>query len=175
VHDATAGPVSEPGPAVHDIDLDSADSKQLQELQDLREDMGITELVDPLQALLQAPLGPPQSTWHCKRLKTDFVVRGLTSKEYAAAQEQSTRWNRNKRTQRVERDLDATKLSLLICLHGSVNPNFRDPAVLAKFGVQGAPHEAVGAALLPGEIEALAEKVLDVSGFEQDLEEQGKD
>lgn len=156
------------------IDTEDVQSKEARELLKLREDMGITESVDPLQALLQAPMGPPTDKWRCERLHTEFQVRALTTGEYNQVQDRATRWTRNKRTGRMEKDLDASVMSLLVVAAATVEPNFADPQILQRYRVQEG-YKAVSQALLPGEIEAIAEKIMTLSGFDDELEEQGKD
>lgn len=140
----------------------------------LREDMNITETVDPLMALLQAPIGPQFATWKSRRLKVNFQIRSLDNDAYAKAQEQATRFVRNRRTGRMEKDVDGATLSFLVCVSGCVAPNFEAQEVKKKYNAMNA-QDAVKKALLPGEVDQLAEKILQLSGFDEDVEEQGKD
>lgn len=158
---------------IHEIETDDAD-RSPDGMAEVRDQLGITELVDPLRALLDAPVGPVTTTWACSRLKTEFVIKALSSREYNQVQERSTRFTRNKRTGRMDRDLDATTMSLLVCQIGSVSPDFNDPQ-LAKRYPNLQSHEIVSASLLPGEVDSLAAKILTLSGFEEDLEDTGKD
>jgi hypothetical protein len=144
------------------------------ELDKLRQDMGITQNVDPLTALLNSPVGPETGVWRCSRLKVDFKIRSLNNDAYAKAQEQATRFVRNRRTGRMEKDVDGAALSFLVVVSGTTNPDFNDQRVLSKYKALG-PQDAVKKALLPGEIDALAEKILQLSGFDEDVEDQGKD
>lgn len=158
---------------VIEVDTDVAE-KDAGEMDAVREQLGITPLVDPLHALLNAPVGPVLGKWACPRLNTEFTVRALDSHEFTQIQERATRFTRNKRTGRMDRDLDATLMSLLVCLDGTVNPNFRDPQLAQRYpNVKS--HEIVSIALLPGEVDSLASKILTLSGFDEELEETGKD
>lgn len=161
---------------VKNIDLDTAEKRggPEQEMAALREDMGITETVDPLKALLEAPIGPQSGVWKCPRLNTEFTIRSLDNDAYAEAQEEATRYARNRRTGRMEKDIDGATLSFLVCVAGTTNPNFNAEPVKARFHAMSA-RDAVKKALLPGEIDKLAEKILQLSGFDEDVEEQGKD
>lgn len=152
---------------------EKASSPQVQ-LEELRQDMGITENVDPLQALLDSPIGPQTGTWRCRRLKVDFRLRSLDNASYAKAQEQATRYVRNRRSGRMEKDVDGSTLSFLVVVEGVTHPSFNDQNLLKKYNALG-PQDAVKKALLPGEIDQLAEKILALSGFDEDLEDQGKD
>lgn len=161
---------------VQDIDPQVAEKRggAEQELENLRADMGITENVDPLQALLKAPIGPQSGDWPCRRLGVTFKIKSLDNEVYAKAQEQATRFVRNRRTGRMEKDIDGAMLSFLVVVAGCTNPSFENQQVLAKYKSMG-PQDAVKKALLPGEVDGLAEKILQLSGFDEDVEEQGKD
>jgi hypothetical protein len=172
-----ARPASEPlTDEVLQIDPQVAEKRDGPEAQmsALREEMGITETVDPLMALLNAPIGPQKSTWKSKRLGVEFEIRSLNNDDYAKAQEQATRFVRNRRSGRMEKDVDGATLSFLVCVAGCVNPNFESQEVKKRFNAMNA-QDALKKGLLPGEIDQLAEKILQLSGFDEDVEEQGKD
>lgn len=169
-----AEPLTDPDdvPNIETQVAEKANSPQV-ELESLREDMGITENVDPLEALLSSPIGPQTGTWRCRRLKTSFQLRSLDNATYAKAQEQATRYVRNRRSGRMEKDVDGSTLSFLVVVEGVTHPSFHDQNLLKKYNALG-PQDAVKKALLPGEIDQLAEKILALSGFDEDVEEQGK-
>jgi XkdN-like tail assembly chaperone len=176
---SVAEPAAEPLlPADEVINIETETAEKVSgpqaQMDQLREDMGITENVDPLQALLNAPIGPQTGTWRCRRLGTTFSIRSLDNASYAKAQEQATRYVRNRRTGRMEKDVDGATLSFLVVVEGVTNPSFKDQNVLKKFESIG-PQDAVKKALLPGEIDQLAEKILALSGFDEDVEDLGKD
>ena len=157
-----------------EVETDDAQAKDSTEINDVRDRLGVTEMIDPLRALLDAPVGPVTSTWACSRLNTEFVVKAMSSRDYNQVQERATRFTRNKRTGRMDRDLDATVMSLLVCALGSVTPDFTDPQLAQRYPNMQA-HDIVSACLLPGEVDSLASKILTLSGFDEDLEETGKD
>ena len=158
---------------VHVVESDTAE-KDAGNLDAVRDVLGITELIDPLQALLEAPVGPVLGKWACSRLNTEFTIRALDSNEFNQIQERATRFTRNKRTGRMDRDIDATTMSLLTISMACVNPDFRANELGKRYPNKQA-HEIVAAALLPGEVDALANKVMVLSGFNEDLEDAGKD
>lgn len=177
-----AAPPPRPEPATEPIHTepltydaqDAERAAQVTQMQEARDLIGVTEVVDPLQALLAAPVAPPESEWTCHRLKTTFRIRAITNKEYGEVQDQATRFTRNRRTGRMDKDLDATLMSLLTVVKGSISPDFTDIRFRQKYHVP-TIHEAVAGALLPGEVDALAAKILKISGFDDELEEAGKD
>jgi hypothetical protein len=157
-----------------EVESDDAQTKDAVEMSEVRDRLGVTEMIDPLRALLEAPTGPVTSTWSCPRLQTEFVVKAMTSREYNQVQERATRFTRNKRTGRMDRDLDATIMSLLVCSLGTITPDFKDPQLASRYPNMQS-HDIVSACLLPGEVDSLASKILTLSGFDEDLEETGKD
>lgn len=173
------GSLAEPAldPLIDDIvevDTEDAQSKEAMDIEQVRDELGVSHMIDPLKALLDAPIGPVTSKWGCPRLHTEFEIKALTSREYNQIQERATRFTRNKRTGRMDRDLDATLMSLLVCLDGTVSPNFRDPQLAERYP-NAKSHEIISVALLPGEVDSLASKILSLSGFDEELEETGKD
>lgn len=173
--DSLAQPAEDPvTDEVLEYDSEAAESKEASDMTEVREQLGVTELIDPLRALLDAPIGPVTSSFALPRLKTQFDIKALSSREYNAIQERSTRFTRNKRTGRMDRDLDATTMSLLVCVTGTVHPDFRS-AELSKRYPNMQPHEILSASLLPGEVDNLASQILTLSGFNEELEEAGKD
>jgi hypothetical protein len=163
---------------VLDIDPEVAERRggPEQEVAQVRETLGVTENVDPLQALLNAPTGPQTGTWFCKRLNVNFQIKSLDNDVYGKVQEESTRFVRNRRTGRMEKDIDSPTMSMLVCAYGTTTPSFTSQTVLKRYNAA-SPRHAVKAALLPGEVDKLAEKILNLSGYdeEDDLEEAGKD
>ena len=93
-----------------------------------------------------------------------FVIRALNSQE----------WNNNrKQCMNITKnsvDLDQGKLNALNVLAACVVPNFRDAGFISRAGVT-LPIDLVYKVLKPGEIEKLANAILEYSGFGAELEE----
>lgn len=93
-----------------------------------------------------------------------FVIRALNSQE----------WNNNrKQCMNITKnsvDLDQGKLNALNVLAACVVPNFRDASFISRAGVT-LPIDLVYKVLKPGEIEKLANAILEYSGFGAELEE----
>lgn len=93
-----------------------------------------------------------------------FVIRALNSQE----------WNNNrKQCMNITKnsvDLDQGKLNALNVLAACVVPNFRDASFISRAGVT-LPIDLVYKVLKPGEIEKLANAILEYSGFGTELEE----
>lgn len=93
-----------------------------------------------------------------------FVIRALNSQE----------WNNNRKQcvsiTKSGFDLDQGKLNALNVLSACVVPNFRDASFISRAGVT-LPIDLVYKVLKPGEIEKLANAILEYSGFGAELEE----
>jgi hypothetical protein len=161
-----------------DVEVDVIElDEEASPLEKVRADLGTSEADDPLKALLGVDTTAPiEDTWFSKRLKVTFTVRGFRDdSEYDAVVEQATRYVRRRGGNR-QREVDGRKLSRLLVIEGVVNPPFSPKhgsegyqALLAKYGAIDS-EQLIGKALLPGEVDQLAEKVMELSGFDDDLE-----
>ena len=67
---------------VMEIDTDDAQTRESGDIEQIREELGVSPMIDPLKALLDAPVGPVTSAWACPRLHTEFEIKALSSREY---------------------------------------------------------------------------------------------
>lgn len=153
-----------------EIDEEASDAEKARAL------VGASELEDPVKALLATdPTTAPQDVWFCKRLGVEFLVEGFNDDtEYDRVVKRATDMVKRKGGGRVK-EVDGRRLARLVVVEGCVNPSFKQGSdsfrqLSEKFGVIDS-ESLVGRALLPGEIEAVAEKILQLSGFDDDLEE----
>jgi hypothetical protein len=137
--------------------------------------VGASEADDPLRALLDADIGDGlQDVWHSKRLGVDFTIRGFANdKDYEKVVDRATTWTR-RRGGNKQRELDNRKLSKLLVAEGLVSPDLSQGSndfkqLAEKYGVMDA-ESLVGKMFLPGEVDQIAEKVLILSGYDDDLE-----
>lgn len=121
-----------------------------------------------LQRLLDAD-DVPTRTVTLKRLGIEVKLRALTGKQVFALRERCTIRKRDRRGQMTE-TMDEEQFNALAIVEATVNPNWGHPQLLAKYKASG-PEEVVKRILLAGELSALAEHVLDLSGFNEDVEE----
>lgn len=140
--------------------------------------------VDPLDALLAISVTPAQITetvdvpilhkrdgsptpvipWTLKVLDDDEVddIRERATK--------TVKVGRNR-----ERQTDFKKMHRLLVAAATTAPDLRDPKLLGKYG-SGEPHNLIPKLLLPGTITKLADKVMELGGYDDDeLVEAGKD
>lgn len=120
-----------------------------------------------LQRLLDADTVPEKSVL-LERLGVPVRVRGLTGKQVFGIRERCTE-RKEKRGQTIER-LDEELFNVSLIAAATVSPNWGDAKLLAKFSASSA-EEVIKRILLAGELSALGDVVLDLSGFNTELED----
>lgn len=118
-----------------------------------------------LQRLLDADT-VPEKTVLLERLGVPVRVRGLTGKQVFNLRERCTE-RKEKRGQTIER-LDEELFNVSLIAAATVSPNWGDSKLLTKFSASGA-EEVIKRILLAGELTALSDVVLDLSGFNTEL------
>jgi len=120
-----------------------------------------------LQRLLDADT-LPERTVKMERLGIPVKLRGLTGKQVFSIRERSTE-RKEKRGQTVER-LDEELFNVSLIAASTISPNWGSPQLLTKYSASGA-EEVIKRILLAGELSALGDVVLDLSGFNTELED----
>jgi Phage XkdN-like tail assembly chaperone protein, TAC len=120
-----------------------------------------------LQRLLDADT-VPERTVRIERLGTPIKLRGLTGKQVYNIRERCTD-RKEKRGQTTER-LDEEQFNTSLIAASTISPNWGDPKLLAKFNASSG-EEVIKRILLAGELSALGDVVLDLSGFNTELHE----
>ncbi|MBO9606604.1 MAG: hypothetical protein J7639_11665 [Paenibacillaceae bacterium] len=120
-----------------------------------------------LQRLLDADT-LPERTVLLERFGVAVKLRGLTGKQVYGIRERCTE-RREKRGQTTER-LDEEQFNTALIGAATVSPNWGDAKLLAKYNASGA-EEVIKRLLLAGELSALGDVVLDLSGFNTELQD----
>lgn len=120
-----------------------------------------------LQRLLDADT-IPEKTVKLERLGIPVTLKGLTGKQVFRIREQCT--ERRERKGRVSERLDEEQFNTALIAAATLKPNWGDQKLLAKFNASG-PEEVIKRILLAGELSALGDVVLDLSGFNTELSE----
>lgn len=127
--------------------------------------------MDALEALLGAEIDVKESVY-IKRLNADFIVKALDDETFNEIQDEATRYVGTGANRRKE--IDESKLNALLVAKAVINKDgeafFKNPQLLEKYGAKTA-EECVRKALLVGEVATLVKAVLDISGFDNDVEE----
>lgn len=120
-----------------------------------------------LQRLLDADT-VPEKTVKIERLGIPVTLKGLRAKEVFRLREKYT-MRKEKRGQVIEQ-LDDEGFNAAIIVAATVKPNWADPRLLSKYQASG-PEEVVKRVFLAGELAQLGNIVLELSGFDTELEE----
>jgi len=160
-----------------DIDI-GVDDSEPDPLDEALAAIGAGDGMDPLQALLDAPRLVDTALVRIKRLDTSFTVQAIDDdRKYDKLVERCTRIVRNRRGGGRSREVDGRRLAKLTVVEYTLSPGFRPgmegfEALVERYGTS-EPESLVSEALYIGEIDALADKILEISGFEDDLENAG--
>ncbi|QTH41733.1 hypothetical protein J4772_30075 [Cohnella sp. LGH] len=131
--------------------------------------MSLEQLTE--EQILQRLLGAdtlPERAVRLERLDIPVKLRGLTGKQVFSIRERCTE-RKEKRGQTIER-LDEELFNVSLIAASTISPNWGNPQLLAKFSASG-PEEVIKRILLAGEMSALGDVVLDLSGFNTELED----
>ena len=127
------------------------------------------EEADIITKLLAAdPEHVPTMVVPLKRLGIPVTVKALTGKQVARTRERNTQSIKTKKGPVDKLDYENFNIGLIV--QASVKPNWNDAKLLEKFRASSGT-EVVKRLLLAGEISLLGEAVLDVSGFNIDLDD----
>jgi hypothetical protein len=110
----------------------------------------------------------PERTVGIERMGIPLTIRGLTGKTVFQIREQCTH-RTNKRGQAIE-TLDEEQFNCRLIAAATASPKWEHPRLLEKYHASGA-EEVVKRVLLAGELAALGDAVLDISGFNEELVE----
>ena len=161
--------------------MSTTEDDELAELEEHRENVKDTLKVgsgaDPLKALLDLdervedveevfPVPLVDGT------KVDWTVRALGGNEIDEIQDRCTRYVKRGRGPKVQ-EMDSKKFNDLVVATATIAPNLDDGDLKQKYRVRHG-FEVVGKVLLPGTVDQLTSKILEVSGYTDDLVDAGK-
>lgn len=120
-------------------------------------------MTNALDALLGAkPVSEITTTVAMERLGTEFKVKALSMDDITALREEAT--NYTGQGKNLVANINEEALGLLMIVAATIEPNFKDKAILTHFDAKTAS-QAVKKALLPGEFNELSMAVTQVSGL----------
>jgi hypothetical protein len=127
--------------------------------------------MDALQALLGADTDIKEQVY-IKRLDTNFTVKALDNETFTEIQEEASNYIGTGANQRKE--IDESKLNSSLVAKAVIDENgealFKNAQLLEKFGAKTA-EECARKALLAGELLKIVKTIMDISGFNDDVEE----
>jgi len=121
-----------------------------------------TKKSNALEALLSADPNVQENV-PIKRLGVDFVISAVDQDTFEAAQEEAT----------YAGEVNQKELNNLLIAKSCIEPDFNNEALLKKYGAAEAS-DCVNKALKFGEIATLAQKILELSGFDTTLDQAKK-
>lgn len=95
-----------------------------------------------------------------------FEIKAMGGQEYSEYQRMSTIIKKGK----TGADFNSKKFNELVVVNHVVSPNFREAELIKKAGVT-TPEQFMYKTLLAGEINTLSLKIMELSGFHQNMEE----
>lgn len=105
-----------------------------------------------------------------KRFDAYFTVKAISSEEYSKLENRCKYPVKNKRTHQIEEKTNQEMLSNLLIVTACVKPDWNEPKLLAKYNTSD-PAKVIRKRLYIGEISQLTEAIMDISGFDDGLEE----
>jgi len=120
-----------------------------------------------LQRLLSADKLPERIV-RLERLDIPVTLRGLTGKQVFNIRERCT--ERKERRGKTISHMDEEMFNVSLIAASTISPNWGNQQLLSKFSASGA-EEVIKRILLAGELSALGDVVLDLSGFNTELED----
>ncbi len=122
--------------------------------------------IDVVDKLLQLEDEKATRTIYLKRLDLALTIRPITTSELYELRRRCK--FKNLRT--GAETTDDEKFQLGIIVTGTVSPNWKDERLLSKYNVL-TGEDVVKKVLLPGEVVAVFEEIIDLSGFNEEVEE----
>lgn len=126
-----------------------------------------TTNINPLDALLASDMKQEKQVY-IKRLNTYFTIRGLDGEEFKDCRNEATFYTGSGKNRKP--DVDQNILNVALVSKACVNPDFKDAKVLEKFKAKTGA-DAVAKALLAGESLTLMKEIMQISGFDNDIDE----
>lgn len=124
--------------------------------------------MDALEALLGADLKIEEEVF-ISRLGTNFTVKAIDGQTFNKLRDQATHYvgkGANKQAQYNEEDFNGS-----LIVEACITPDFNNAKLLKKYGARDGA-DCVQKALLAGEIIALQEAILRLSGFSDNKDEE---
>ncbi|MEW4281763.1 phage tail assembly chaperone [Priestia megaterium] len=121
-----------------------------------------TKKPNALEALLSANPEVHEDVY-IKRLDTDFTISAIDQDTFESAQKEAT----------FDDEVNQKELNNLLIARSCIEPNFEDATLLKHYGARDAG-DCVNKALKFGEIATLAQKILELSGFDTSLDKAKK-
>jgi len=131
-----------------------------EEILEMTEDEIINKLLEPTEV--------PERTYMIDRVGIPITLKGLSEREIQRIRRECT-IERKHRGQRIK-ELNEEEFNAALIEAATVSPNWSDKRLLSNLKLSSG-REVIKRKLLAGEMMALADKVMELSGFDDELEE----
>lgn len=131
-----------------------------EEILEMTEDEIINKLLEPTEV--------PERTYMIDRIGIPITLKGLSEREIQRIRRECT-IERKHRGQRIK-ELNEEEFNAALIEAATVSPNWSDKRLLSNLKLSSG-REVIKRKLLAGEMMALADKVMELSGFDDELEE----
>jgi hypothetical protein len=161
-------------------DSSSEQDEERSPIEEVRDELGIGEGVDPLAALLDTDDVAPTDRVFIRRLNAWFTIEAITDdKVYDRMTDRCTHYVKGRRGTGRQKELDTRRLGKLTVAEYTISPPFTRKRGAAEFDQlaekygTSEPEDIVGKALYIGEIDLLVDKIMTLSGFDDEIEVAG--
>lgn len=153
-------------------DIDPVDA-----MDQIRDDLRVPAGIDAVAALLNVEqrfesIREPVTVPLLDGTRVEFILKPLDDTTIDEAQERCTHYVKRGRGARVP-EVDGQRLSRLLIIAACESPKWEDSRIAAHYGARDA-ETAVQKALLPGTVDGLGIKIMEISGYTDDLVAAGK-
>lgn len=139
-----------------DLNMEMTD----EELLEMTEEDIINKLLEPTDV--------PERTYALDRLGIQITLKGLSEKEIQRIRKECTTETRHRGNRTKE--LNEEEFNAALIEKATVKPNWSDKRLLTALNLSSG-REVIKRRLLAGEMVALGDKVMELSGFDDELEE----
>lgn len=139
-----------------DLDMEMTE----EELLEMTEEDIINKLMEPTDV--------PERTYALERLGIQVTLKGLSEKEIQRIRKECTTETRHRGNRTKE--LNEEEFNAALIEKATMKPNWSDKRLLAAMNLSSG-REVIKRRLLAGEMVALGDKVMELSGFDDELEE----
>ncbi|NME95363.1 hypothetical protein HF847_05065 [Clostridium cochlearium] len=117
---------------------------------------------------LMEPTEVPEATYFIERLGIPVTLKGLSEKEINRIKKECT-YTRKERGKRIK-ELDDEEFNAALIEAATVTPNWNDSRLLDALKASDGK-QVIRKKFLAGETSAMGDKILELSGFDEELEE----
>lgn len=143
-----------------DMDMEIEEEMTEEEILEMSEEDIISKLLEPTDV--------PEKTFAIDRLGIQVTLKGLSEKEIQRIRKECTAERKN-RGNRIK-ELNEEEFNAALIEKSTVKPNWSDKRLTQSMGLSSG-REVIKRKLLAGEMVALGDKVMELSGFDDELEE----